>query len=83
MTLPVSHLDSLREKSFELGVATVGAPLQPFMIYSPGARMHQCLQPEDNKKEIKTKVECMEDVACDHRKAEEKGEEIDVGIGTG
>ncbi len=45
--------------------------------------MHQCLQLENNKKEIKTKVECMEDVACDHRKAEEKGEEIDVGIGTG
>jgi hypothetical protein len=66
---------------FEPVVATVGSPLQPVKFRFCWTLTHYRLQFEDEDKDIKTKLKCVDDFACNYWKAEEKCEETDVKIG--
>ncbi len=59
----------------------VGSPLQPVNFCFCWTLTHYHLQFEDDDKDIKTKLKCVDDFACNHWKAEEKCEETDVKIG--
>ncbi len=55
--------------------------MQPVKFCFHWTLTHYHLQFEDDDKDTKTKLKCVDNFACNHWKAEKKGEKTDVKIG--